>query len=77
MFQRELGFDFPPYNAEEAAGNYHWLIVSDEGGPIGGMSARWCEYSDTPAQWEWAWVWVIPAERRSGHVGKVLVGQSG
>jgi hypothetical protein len=74
MFRRELGFDFPPYSADEhledGPDGCHWLIVTPDGRPIGGLSARWREYSDAPAQWVWAWVWVIPAERRRGHVGR-------
>lgn len=77
MFRRELSFDFPPYSATEAdplpwnddcKPAHHWLIVTPDGRPIGGFSARWREWTDAPAQWMWAWVWVIPSERRTGHV---------
>jgi acetyltransferase ESCO-like protein len=69
MFQRELGFDFPPYSAAEddPTPSRHWLIVTADGRSIGGLSARWREYSDASARWVWAWVWVIPSERRAGH----------
>jgi len=68
MFKREEGYDFPPYEASEDGDRTgrHWMIVSQDGRAIGGLSARWREYSNAPARWQWAWVWVIPAERRSG-----------
>jgi hypothetical protein len=69
MFRREFGYDFAPFHAAEKndARSRHWLIVTPDGRPIGGFSAR----QDTPAQWAWTWVWVIPAERRQGHTRRV------
>jgi zinc-finger of acetyl-transferase ESCO len=69
MFQRELGFDFSPYSADDDRSEpvHHWLIVAADGRAIGGLSARWCVYSDAPAQWMWTWAWVIPSERRAGY----------
>src|SRR6516165_82058 len=80
MFRREFGYDFAPYCAAERdpvpswcpppAPARHWLIGTADGRPIGGLSARWREYSDAPSCWVWAWVWVIPSERRAGHVSR-------
>jgi hypothetical protein len=74
MFRRELGFDFVPYSAGESdftrAPSRHWLIVAADGRSIGGLSARWREYSDAAPRWVWAWVWVVPSERRAGHVSR-------
>jgi hypothetical protein len=69
MFRRELGFDFPPYVAEQRTDPraYDWMIIAPDGRAIGGLGACWTEYSNAPARWEWAWVWVIPSERRKGH----------
>jgi len=70
MFKREQGYDFPPYEANDYKYSKgpacHWLIVSLDGRPIGGMSAAWREYSNAPARWVWAWVWIVPSERKSG-----------
>jgi hypothetical protein len=72
FFRRELHFDFPPYSADECdvfrEPAHHWLIVSPDGRPIGGLSVRWRIYSDAPPNWVWAWAWVIPSERRRGYV---------
>ena len=74
MFRRELHFDFPPYSADECDDfrepAHHWLIVSEDGRPIGGFSARWRVYSNAPPRWVWAWAWVIPSERRRGYVNR-------
>jgi zinc-finger of acetyl-transferase ESCO len=69
MFQRELGFDFPPYVFEEGDDERarHWMIISPDGRAIGGLSVRCMTYSNAPMCLEWTWVWVIPSERRHGH----------
>ena len=72
MFNREKGYDFLAYSADEwpelDRPSYHWLIASLDGRPLGGLSARWREYSDVPARWVWAWVWVVPSARRKDWV---------
>jgi hypothetical protein len=50
MFRRELGYDFPPYSADESEPCPHWLIATADGRPIGVLSARWREYSDAPGR---------------------------
>jgi hypothetical protein len=76
MFRREVGYEGVPYSADESflvlklnplTSSWHWIIATPHGRAIGGLSARWRDYSDAESCWTWAWVWVIPSERRAGH----------
>ena len=67
QFKRELGFDFAPYHPDDNdLKGHHWLIVTEDGRSIGGLSVRWVVFSDAPPQWLWTWIWVVPSERRKG-----------
>ena len=52
--RESVGYDFLPYSADEddpapwnnRKPSRHWLIATADGRSIGGLSARWREYSD-------------------------------
>ena len=75
MFRRESWYDFAPYSADEEEPtlwnnrkmSWHWLIVTADGRSIGGLSARWREFSNATPRWMWAWVWIVPSHRRTGY----------
>lgn len=65
MFRRELGFDFPPYDADEDDG--HGYILADvDGLALGGCTVRWQEYENASPRWVLKWIWVVPCHRRRG-----------
>ena len=77
-FRRELGFDFPPYTANESDSDSEpsrdrVLVFSkfdweDTIYFIGAIGVRWVEWDDAPPCWSFTWAWMHPYERRKGHL---------
>ena len=80
-FKRELGFDFPPYTANEAESDSEpsldrVLVVPKIDWEhtiylIGAVGVRWSEWDDAPPCWSVTWAWLHPYERRKGHLTRV------
>lgn len=82
--KREEHYDFPIYDAEEAAqysgraGDVAFLWTSYRAADwgksgelhpaVGACCFRWRQWSDAPAGWALAWAWFHPYERRRGHL---------
>ena len=80
-FKREMGFDFPPYTANESKFDSEpspdrvlafprELPGTDAICFFGAVGVRWVEWDDDRPSWSLTWAWLHPYERRRGHLTK-------